>query len=624
MSFDFTTPQLDITPAKSKPQQSKKPSNNNAPKTQPSMFDKMLESKKRPYDDKPVARQEQRRDEPPRQTNESNNKPRPQENNQDVKNDKNNNQNDNENIKNESKDIKSEKSQDSKSNNKNENTEEAKDVKNKKDVKNTKDGENKEIKKPSTSSLLDKMIMNAKQSLKDGKTSKEDKVVQTKDKKDTKNTKVTKDKNVKVIKDIKLDKITKEEGKTKTKEVVIKNIETKTKTTKKEVVIKNIETKIIKEEVVVNDVKVKKDTKIESENIKKTNKKVTVVSKKQDENISDKKEKSSLFDSIVKDLPIEDKDIKIPTKEVIQAVLSDTKIVDKKNKTNKKATKQNLNSKDKMTANMFLGTQKNNNELNKIKKINESNETLKESKTTTGVKKSADILKLNASEIEIVTTGDTKKPITIKPKEVIKSPYNLLDKLVLDKKQHKTVMSEINPMSQVQSLATESKTQQSSSIKDTIELTLSGGTIEALKGKIIGARQKVSTFMSDVARKMYLNYKPPVTAFRLNLNPANLGNIAITLRTNKADKSLSVSMNMSSSSTLEAFTDNKLALQNALQKNFAENSSNLSLNFSMQDGSSNQKFDQAKKEQDSNQDNDNKTEQATIEDEEIQENQDYM
>ena len=45
--------------------------------------------------------------------------------------------------------------------------------------------------------------------------------------------------------------------------------------------------------------------------------------------------------------------------------------------------------------------------------------------------------------------------------------------------------------------------------------------------KIIGAKQQMVTVMSDIARQMYENYKPPVTAFRINLNPTELGSIAI-------------------------------------------------------------------------------------------------
>ena len=102
--------------------------------------------------------------------------------------------------------------------------------------------------------------------------------------------------------------------------------------------------------------------------------------------------------------------------------------------------------------------------------------------------------------------------------------------------------------------------------------------------------------MSDVAKNMYLNYKPPVTAFRINLNPLNLGSIAITMKSNKATNSISVSLNMSQNSTMETFTDNKNVLQNALNKMFTSDTS-FNLNFSMQGDDSNNNFEQFKEEQ---------------------------
>jgi len=71
----------------------------------------------------------------------------------------------------------------------------------------------------------------------------------------------------------------------------------------------------------------------------------------------------------------------------------------------------------------------------------------------------------------------------------------------------------------------------------------------------------------------------------MNLNPANLGNISVVIRANKSDKSLSINMNMSSSTTLDSFMDNKALLQNTLQKQFGDN---VSLNFGMQGGDSSQ------------------------------------
>ena len=59
----------------------------------------------------------------------------------------------------------------------------------------------------------------------------------------------------------------------------------------------------------------------------------------------------------------------------------------------------------------------------------------------------------------------------------------------------------------------------------------------------------MATMMSDIARQMYENYKPPVTVFRINLNPVDLGNIAILMKNDK-NNGLSISMNISNPTTL--------------------------------------------------------------------------
>jgi hypothetical protein len=81
---------------------------------------------------------------------------------------------------------------------------------------------------------------------------------------------------------------------------------------------------------------------------------------------------------------------------------------------------------------------------------------------------------------------------------------------------------------------------------------------------------------------MYLNYKPPVTAFRMNLNPGNLGSIAVLIKNDK-ESGLSISLNMSNVATLDSFVDNQAALRAALAKNFNTNT-NINLEFNMQDG----------------------------------------
>ena len=130
--------------------------------------------------------------------------------------------------------------------------------------------------------------------------------------------------------------------------------------------------------------------------------------------------------------------------------------------------------------------------------------------------------------------------------------------------------------------------------------------------------------MSDVAKNIYLNYKPPVTAFKIRLDPANLGSIAIMLKSDKANNSISVSLNMSQNSTLETFSDNRSTLQNALNKIFNTDSS-LSLDFGMQDGNSDS-FEQFNKQQRENQSvvENNNYEDIDIKNEEEIEEKSYM
>ena len=148
-----------------------------------------------------------------------------------------------------------------------------------------------------------------------------------------------------------------------------------------------------------------------------------------------------------------------------------------------------------------------------------------------------------------------------------------------------------------------------------IQITVPQSVTETIQNKIIGAQQKVGSFMNDVARSMYLNYKPPVTAFKMSLNPANLGNISIVIKSNKSTKAIDVNMNMNNNNTLDTFVDNRSALQNALQKQLNDGSS-ISLNFGMQDGNSDQSFNQAYKDSQEQQANKNTQNDTLLENEE--------
>ena len=118
-----------------------------------------------------------------------------------------------------------------------------------------------------------------------------------------------------------------------------------------------------------------------------------------------------------------------------------------------------------------------------------------------------------------------------------------------------------------------------------VNLNVNAQNTNIITQKIIGARQQMSSMMSDIAREMYTNYKPPVTAFRLNLQPAHLGNIAIMIKSDK-ENSISISMNMSSSATLDAVNENQSSLRSALSKTFGDENS-FNLDFGMQDENKN-------------------------------------
>jgi len=131
-----------------------------------------------------------------------------------------------------------------------------------------------------------------------------------------------------------------------------------------------------------------------------------------------------------------------------------------------------------------------------------------------------------------------------------------------------------------------------------IEITVSSTAAYNIENRIIGARQHMNSMMSDMARNMYLNYKPPVTAFRMNLNPGNLGSIAVLIKNDK-ESGLSISLNMSSVATLDSFVDNQAALRAALAKNFNTNT-NINLEFNMQDGQQQGNKEQHNKKQQQN------------------------
>ena len=67
-------------------------------------------------------------------------------------------------------------------------------------------------------------------------------------------------------------------------------------------------------------------------------------------------------------------------------------------------------------------------------------------------------------------------------------------------------------------------------IQDDVSVNVNSPLSYNIQSRIIGAKQQMSMMMSDIARQMYENYKPPVTVFKINLNPLELGNISILMK----------------------------------------------------------------------------------------------
>jgi len=322
---------------------------------------------------------------------------------------------------------------------------------------------------------------------------------------------------------------------------------------------------------------------------------------------------------------------------VAEVIIVKTTGEDLKKKEIVTSTKNIINSENSsqdsekpLIASMFLNAQKNTKNQTSLEQIKDAKSNIIDNKTIESVKVSAEKLDLKLDDTEVTHEEEVgKKPITSEKKEELKTNNlinnKLLNRVLIDQKieannQNKERNVILMQKEQIVTVDNEMK------INESIEMHVPKEIVPSLQNKIIGAQQKMGSFMSEVARNMYLNYKPPVTAFRVNLNPANLGSISIMMKANKVDNSLTVSMNLSNSNTMEAFTENKIALQNAIQKQFNE-TSNVSINFNLDNKNSENQFGQNSENNQKNQNNNSNSSDNEVED--IEENEiiatnDYM
>ncbi len=226
---------------------------------------------------------------------------------------------------------------------------------------------------------------------------------------------------------------------------------------------------------------------------------------------------------------------------------------------------------------MYLSTQKKELSQKALEVSHEGKELAKNAKSVEDVKQSAKVLELGLESTKLDVKNVEDKKVLDKTLERLAFVKNVMN----DSLQKVEAASAV-----LRSHQTAAATTQSNSAETVVQIAVAPSLAQNIESRIIGARQQMSTMMSDVAREMYNNYKPPVTAFRINLLPSHLGSISIMMK-NDRENGISISMSMSNNATLDAMNESQSTLRNALSKNFSEETS-FSLDFGMQNDSSNE------------------------------------
>jgi hypothetical protein len=264
------------------------------------------------------------------------------------------------------------------------------------------------------------------------------------------------------------------------------------------------------------------------------------------------------------------------------------------------------NNSNNLLTNIYLSSQKNSIYTQSIAKKSEAVKVLKDGSSVSDIKEASKILELNTQEISLEVKKHEDRKLDNKKieKETTIDRFNFIKQSQrenLEKIQTQSSSDTNNAKELYRSKATASGTNSSTAISTNSNsfdntpvstVTVSNNLAQSIQNRIVGARQQMSAMMSDMARTMYENYKPPVTAFRINLMPAQLGSIAILMKSSERDSSLSISMNLSNSKTLDSFIDNQSSLKDALSRTF-EGQTSFNLEFNMEENSSGQSsFDQ--------------------------------
>ena len=245
---------------------------------------------------------------------------------------------------------------------------------------------------------------------------------------------------------------------------------------------------------------------------------------------------------------------------------------------------------------------------------------LENAKSIEDIKHSAQILDLEASELEVSKeiTKDSLKNLELEDKK------SLERKTILN-----TLLNEKNIRSvDVRNLITNSieasnaLLENSLNIADDVTIDVTNSLTNQFSAKIVAARQQLGSMMSDIARQMYENYKPPVTAFRININPQDMGTISVLMKHDRLS-GLNITLSISSLTTLELLMENQNMLRNSLVKTFSDSSS-FNLDFNQGDNNSSSKEQSSNK----NRQNSSKDTQSILklkeENRDLEDKNDYM
>ena len=328
-----------------------------------------------------------------------------------------------------------------------------------------------------------------------------------------------------------------------------------------------VQDEIVNDEAIKNEV-IKNENKVISEN-------VLII---QDEAIKSEDVKINNNTKVEQKLSLMDQLIQTNSKKDIT-----TKIEESATSNPQSVEQTNKNSKD-VASNIFLAEQKNslNNQL--LFNKNEAVNILKNASSIEDIEKSANILDLNANNLEVEQniSSESLNDLSVDEKEIL-DRKNILNS-ILNEKDVRSV--------DVRNLITNSIEASKALLEDTINivddkvLDIQPNLVNSIQSRIVGAKQQMASMMSDVARQMYENYKPPVTVFRMNLNPGDLGTISVLMKQDKSS-GLTINMSVSNIATLELLMENQNMLRNSLAKTFNDNA-NFNLDFSKGEGGQSQ------------------------------------